>query len=370
MSNRSQSQRVLDRLVDAARSEPMPAIDFDRLQAVVRKTWIARDFVPTRPKVHWRWASAAAVAVSFFVGGWYGHAHHQASTTPISANRAAVQPLDGRALLVGQELDAEREPLVVNHPGVATWTLAPEGIARIASKGGYLTVQLDAGHIDAEVIPSKQLESFAVQIAGLRIAVHGTAFSVEKVGEFVDVSVSRGSVVVGPAGQPGLTRGTLLSAPQHQRFAIHQSPQVGSMPPQQQPPPETVVARARTSAVMPASSSNNSPAEVSSAHVEAPPLDRPTRVELEAALDAVRAAAARCFAQAKESESTRDSHVTVRVETQLSLAIAPSGKINETSFAPPIPEAIGECTRREMADFATSPTKLGGMASRPIMLMR
>ena len=370
MSSRSKSQHVLDRLVAAARSEPMPAIDFDRLQAVVRKAWIARAIVPTRPKIHWRWASAAAVAVSFFVGGWYGHAHHQASTTPISANRAVVQPLDGRVLLVGQELDAEREPLVVNHPGVVTWTLAPEGIARIASKGGYLTVQLDAGHIDAEVIPSKQLESFAVETAGLRIAVHGTAFSVEKAGEFVDVSVSKGTVVVGPAGQPGRTQGTVLSAPQHQRFAVQQSPQAGPMPPRQQPPPGPVVARNRAAAAMPASSSNDGPSESASSRVEAPLLDRPARVELESALDAVRAATARCFAQAKESESTRDSHVTVRVETELSIAIAPSGKINEMSFAPPIPEAIAECTRREITDVATSRTKLGGLASRPIMLMR
>lgn len=368
MSKRWRSQRVLEQLVQATRSEPLPGIDFDQLQNAVRKAWIGRSIAPPRPVLNWRWASAAAAAVAFFIGGWFGHAHHQAA--PNSANPVVVQPLDGRALLVGQELDAEREPLVVNHPGVAKWTLAPQGIARITSKGDHLTLQLDTGRIDADVIPSRQLETFAVEAAGLRVAVHGTVFSVERVGEFVDVAVSNGTVVVGRAGQSGPTKGTLLSAPLHERFSIHQSADSGLAPPREQPPAGPVVARSKALTPVPSASPTSGPAEQVSAHVEAPLLDRPARVELESALDAVRAAAARCFAQAKETETARDSHVTVRVETQLSIVIAPNGKIDEASFAPPIPEPILDCTRREIGDFAAPPTKLGGLASRPIMLVR
>jgi hypothetical protein len=366
VNRHSKPQRVLEHLVNAARSEPLPAIDFDRVQSVVRQSWIESGVARRQPTLHWRWASAVAVAVSFFIGGWYGHAHHQASTASVASHYAPVQPLDGRVLLVGQQLDAEREPLVVNHPGVAKWTLAPQGVARIASKGEYLTIVLDAGRIDAAVIPSKLPESFAVEAGNLRVAVHGTEFSVERTDRFVDVAVSDGTVVVGPVGQPGRTQGTRLSASQTQRFAIdsdaHTQPTLAT--------PVPGVSRSRTTSPVAASLPNSSPAVASTPTAESQLSDRPSRLELETALDAARAAAAHCFAQAKAGEPSHDSHVMVRVETQLSISLGANGTINEISFVPPVPEAILDCTRREIAGFSSSPSKLGGLASRPIMLIR
>jgi len=363
-----QPQYVLDQLIEAARSEPGPAIDFDQLQATVRKVWLGRVSVQPRVLLHWRLAGAVAVAVSFFIGGWFGHAHHQSEEGTNSVHEA-MHALDGRALLVGQELDSGREPLTVNHPGIAQWTLGPEGIARLSAKGEYLTVRLDIGRIDVEAVHSNRRESFAVETGPLRIAVHGTAFSVQKHNDSVEVSVSSGTVIVGPSGQPGQTKGTLLTVPHSQRFAINSNPSVEPEPTREQPPSGAPALRIKGIGPVPVPSTNN-PAEEASASVEIPPNDHPARVELQAALDAVRAAAARCFAQAKASEATRDSHVTVRVDTQLSIAIAPSGKIGEASFEPPIPGAILECTQREFADWSTSPSKLGGLASRPIMLVR
>ncbi len=362
----SKSQRILEQLVNVARSEPLPAIDFDRVQAVARQSWIKSGVAHRQPTLHWRWASAVAVAVSFFIGGWYGRAHHQALPASATSHYAPVQPLDGRVLLVGQRLDAEREPLIVNHPGVAKWTLAPQGVARIASKGEYLTIVLDVGRIDAAVIPSKLPESFAVEAGNLRVAVHGTEFSVEKTDSFVDVAVSEGTVVVGPVGQPGRTQGTQLTASQTRRFAIDSDART-------QPtlaPPAPGVSRSRTPGPVASSLPNSSPVVASTPTAESPLSDRPSRVELETALDTARAAAAHCFAQAKAGEPTHDSHVMVRVETQLSVSLAANGAIDEISFVPPVPEAILDCTRREVAGFSSSPSKQGGLASRPIMLVR
>ena len=111
MSNRPASQRILGQLVEAARSEPTPAIDFERMQLKLRQTWIGQRPSERRIPLQWRWASAAAVAVSFLIGGWYGHAHHQATLRSTSEMLHPLRVLDGGALSVGQALSAGRDPL-------------------------------------------------------------------------------------------------------------------------------------------------------------------------------------------------------------------------------------------------------------------
>ena len=369
MSNRPESQRILDQLVEAARSEPTPPIDFERMQLKLRQRWIGQRPGERRIPLRWHWASAAAVAVSFFIGVLYGHAHHQAK---LSSSREMPHPLrvlDASALSVGQELSSGRDPLLVNHPGVAQWTLAPEGRARLSAKGRYLTVLLDVGRIDAEVIPSQQLESFAIEAGSLRIAVHGTTFAVQKQGDSVDVIVSAGSVVVGALGQPGNTSGTVLMAPVRQRFSISPNQASGDVARHNEAVTGPALVRPKVTAAPPSASSDKT-SEQSTFHAETKLLDQPSRVEQEDALDVVRAAAARCFAQAKSNDSARDSHVIVRVDTQLTVNIAPGGSIIEVSFAPPVPDAILECTRHEISDWSTTPSNLGSVTSRPIMLTR
>jgi hypothetical protein len=369
VSNSPASQHILEKLVEAARSEPTPAIDFERMQIELRQNWVGQRPREQRVPLRWHWASAAGVAVSFFMGGWYGHAHHQASLSAKSEVPQPLRVLDGRALAVGQEVRTGLDPLVINHPGVAQWTLAPEGMAKLSAKGQYLTVRLEVGRIDAEVIPSQQFESFAVEAGSLRIAVHGTTFAVQRQGDWVDVIVSAGRVVVGASGQPGNTSGAVLAAPARQRFPINPKQDSSEASQRNEPIPGPTPVRPKSSAPLPAASADK-PAEPSTTHGETKLNDRPSRVELEDALDVVRAAAARCFAQAKNNDAARDSHVIVRVDTQLTVGIAPSGSITEVSFAPPVPETISECTRHEISDWSTTPSNQGSVTSRPIMLTR
>lgn len=369
MSKRLVQERILDRLVEAARAEPTPAIDFDQLQARLRQKWVGQRSVRPSYRVRWRWASAVGTGVAFLAGGWYGHSHHQSVTASGKGGHPTTQVLDGRALTIGQEFVAGREPLVVDYPGVAHWTLAPLGKAKLLAKGQYLTIGLDVGHIEAEVAPSHQRESFAVEAGPLRIAVHGTAFSVERQAGGVVVAVVKGTVVVGPAGHPGDTTGELIEAPRSERFSIMPHADSSPEPERNGTAPNPVVSRPKGATSAAAAPSLN-PQEEPPTRPEAKLIDRPPRVEQEAALDVVRAAAARCFAQAKGNDNARDSHVLVRVDTQLTITIAPSGAVVDANFAPPVPEAILECTRHEVGDWTTSPSSLGSVASRPIMLTR
>lgn len=196
-------------MVEAARSAPVPTVDYERMYAALRQRWIGRRSTRRDFRMHWHWA--VAVAISFCIGGWVGHLHHQLSTGSVSRAGSSPRAMDGNTLGLNQELEAGAEPIVVGHAGVAQWTLAPEGKARLAIQGRYLTVRLDVGRIDAEVVPSNQPESFAVEAGTLRVAVHGTRFAVEKIEGFIDVTVTEGTVVVGSKGQPGQTSGTILN---------------------------------------------------------------------------------------------------------------------------------------------------------------
>jgi len=371
--HRARSERILQQLVDAVRSAPIgEVVDFDQVQSCVRSALASQRFEQRRPVLRWRWVSAVAVAVSFFVGGWFGHAHHHGSANSPADERSSVQPLDGRGLIQGQDLEAGREPLIVNHPGVAKWTLAPGGKALLVSKGAHLTVQLDTGHLEANVIPSPQPESFAVEVGALRVAVHGTSFAVNKEDDSVEVVVHSGTVVVGPRGKPGHTSGTLLYAPARQRFAAN------AIVPTTEPARVNSVAavesgslqRGKFGAASAAARSSDGQASKPAVNDNVPLPERPIRVEIESAVDTVRAAAARCFADAKGGDPSHESRVMVRVDTELTVTITPSGTIGETTFVPPIPAEIQACTRGVVADFVTSPSQLGATASRAIMLTR
>jgi hypothetical protein len=64
------------------------------------------------------------------------------------------------------------------------------------------------------------IEAFAVEVGGTRVAVHGTAFSVQIVDGQVVVDVEHGAVAVGPVGNAGTTTGHLLVGPSRGVFSL------------------------------------------------------------------------------------------------------------------------------------------------------
>ncbi len=366
---------MLDSMVETARSEPLPEVDIAMLEARLRLRWVGQFAKEPRRQVNWRWLTGLAAALSVLAGGiaaqW--HRAHLAlvsaqipSTVLISSN---VLNINGDALLVGQDIVAEDQPISVVQRNVARWILAPHGRAKIIAQGRYLTVGLDMGRIDAEVVPSRQPESFAIETNARRVAVHGTRFSVELQPNGTEIQVLVGSVLVGSPGQPGRTTGTLITAPQRLRFPLVVQDRPGQLGDAADVFDNVAPRKPKISVSIPAAASATAPNPGADRPIDALP-ERPSRIEQEMALDVVRAAAARCFAQAKASDNGHDSNVSVRLETRLSVTIAPSGSLQNTSFSPPVPDEITECTRREIADWSTSRSQLGSSASRAIMLMR
>ena len=331
MTRRAAEERMLDAMIEAARNEPLVELDVARLEADLSTKWLSRRTSKAPRSAAWSWAPAVVVVASLFATGllvrW-----HRADTGRPNGGNTSVQDLVGTNMPPGQSIAADDRAVSVVHPQVARWTLAPHGKARIAAQGPYLTVSLLEGRIDADVIPSRLPESFAIETKTRRIAVHGTRFSVEQLPDAIVVEVLAGSVMVGALGQPGHTAGTLLAAPQKLRFALREAAA------------NTLVERAAedTDNPTPHRPKMNTvvqpPVNVGANHLELdherqPLPQAPSPLEQETALDVVRAAAARCFAQAKTNEDGRESNVTVRVETHLTITIAPGGFLQNADFS-------------------------------------
>ena len=91
--------------------------------------------------------------------------------------------MNGDQLALGTRLTAGDRALVVEHHGRASWTLEPHATARVSDAGEFLTITLESGALSATVVPNPKPETFAVEVGGTRVAVHGTAFRVERTGE-------------------------------------------------------------------------------------------------------------------------------------------------------------------------------------------
>ena len=367
---RSVQARMRDSMLEAARSEPLPEIDVSLLEARLRRRWVGQSMKGrARHQVSWRWLSGLAVAVPVLAGGIAAQWHRAHTIPEVARLSAAVLNINGNELRVGQDIVAENQPVAVVHVNVARWVLAPHGRARIIAQGPYLTVGLNSGRIDAEVVPSRQPESFAIETNERRVAVHGTRFSVERQSNGMVVTVLAGSVVVGSPGQLGQTTGMVLTAPQRMRFPLVEQKDSSPLGDVVAVVEDSLPRRSKNTLSVPATANSDTINDPAHPLIDKLP-ERPSPIEQEMALDVVRAAAARCFAQAKTSDTGHESNVLVRVETQLSVTIAPSGSVQNASFSPPVPDEIMECARHEVADWSTSPSQLGSTANRAIILMK
>src|SRR5690606_35927912 len=153
----------------------------------------------------WLLAAAVATTAVFSVLSFRSNpSPGSASAAPTSAQEQATLPRAG-GLSVGQRVAAGDAPLVFEHAGLAKWELLPGGSAEVRALEPSVVIQLQAGQLRAEVVPSARSESFAVEVGGLRGAVRGTVFSVTREGQRALVEVSEGGVAVGPVGKPAET---------------------------------------------------------------------------------------------------------------------------------------------------------------------
>lgn len=381
----SGEERALQRITREARFEAEPDCDWEAIEERLMAEVSSSDALSSPlPKGHLGrpWTAIMLAAAGFCLmatGAWVlreswlmpsGLA--QAVAVPSDAPPSAA--LDSDQLVVGTLITSGAEPREIHHPGRAHWRLGPQGRARIGALGPYLTVVLESGWIEAEVVPSPRPESFAVEVGRTRVAVKGTRFRVEPSLDQVKVSVSRGIVVVGEAGHPGMTQGVVLRSPTHRVFdrtgqVISDDPTVdtastssgSSALPQAQK-----LGAAGQSGASSSEGAGNSVVPLGTTPEAHPLHELVSARELAALGDRISAHLQECFrAHTVELEKVR-----VNAESTASFEVAPSGALARLSFVPPFAPPVETCVRAAVQSEKISASTRGGSGSVDVWLRR
>jgi ferric-dicitrate binding protein FerR (iron transport regulator) len=357
--------RALERVTREAREEPTPDLDWDRVEARLMKRVDAEKPAATPAPGRWRVvaALAAAAVIALFVGNALQRAPAPTARAPEAPAATGARVfgasgnVDGADLRAGDGIVADGHAVTVDHPGRARWTLETAGRAVVADTGDYLTIKLDSGALSAHVVPSSRPETFAVEVGGARVAVHGTAFRVERqVSGNLRVEVSEGVVAVGPAGRPGHTEGWLLRRGDSGEFKANGK--------------SGHVVRAETaSASEPAAApSEPSKAPVAVAPKPSKPLS-PGERDLGKGVDTIESAVRSCYgASATSAGGDAKSEVRVRFTTELGVVVGPDGRVRDTRFEPPLAPQVMSCVKGAAAGVKFPESQQGATTTRSLLL--
>jgi len=218
----------------------------------------------------------------------------------------------------------------------------------------------------------------------VRIAAHGTEFVVSLGADGVSVSVTEGSVLVGPREEAGT--GQLLISPAAKRYSATGAPAeddrgleaLGAHP-----------TRGRTAAEEPAASASASAdsrlaleaalkkgpakrtaplatATGTSEEDEDPRPTDPSTDGLERATTSVMRLTQACFKQ----RTIAGEGVRVTAQTSLTFRTLPQGGVNRVVFEPPLSPAVQACVNAGQSAIQTESTRNGFQVSRTIDLER
>jgi hypothetical protein len=358
---------ALDRLRTCAQNAPLPNLDVagieKRVLAEATRSDVSSAFIAV-PQRRWpTWAAIGiAATISLFVATQRFRTKTDTTAQLPARGQLEQRPgVDGNALALQQQIVATDYDVTVKHAKLATWRLMAQGRARIIENGTErVTIALETGLIEADVIAQPKPESFAIEVANTRIAVHGTIFSVERHGDLAEVVVREGKVMVSHNDPSGTVQRTLLTAPSRAQLDVGTSPESGP-----------TVAAGRT-ALNPQSHSANaghpltdgrSP-DASGKNVS--PVDNPSAEELDRTWSNVANVVSLCFAE----HTAGSPSVRVSFKTQLSVNVGPSGNIAQVDFNPPVPDPVRDCTLARVTGIKTSPSLRGAVLSRPTILSR
>jgi ferric-dicitrate binding protein FerR (iron transport regulator) len=343
--HRDITQRTLARVIAEAREESTPELDWARVESRL-------DAEPTLPEVESakargvRSASILAAAGIALAVGWFaagGRAPIASPTELETPNHA----LDGDTLGAGTRIEAPVEEVAVEHSRHSRWTLEKGGRATVTSGGGTVRVELEEGAIVAHVVPSQKKETFVVEAAGTRVAVHGTAFRVALTGSHVDVSVTEGTVLVGPRDRPG--SGQAISANESTAFTLSGMPfpeEHAARPSIRRPAPDR---RAIPSVERPR---------------ELHP--RPSIEEVEKVVSQVLELGATCF----QSRTATANGIRVTASTLFTVRARPEGKLELVSLDPPLAPPVQSCVNDGIQKLSIPESQLGIQIARRMELER
>jgi hypothetical protein len=179
-----------------------------------------------------RFALAGSLSVAIVLAIAVGKMHEAPPTLargPEGVVAGVIVGADGRALVngamlgrgthlhAGDTIDA-RARVTVECEGHASFALEEGTLATITRAEAPLVLALVRGAIEAEVVPVPSGEAFAVDVDGVRVAVHGTHLRVARSGPNAVVDLNEGVVSVGAVPRVGTVLGTLIEAPAHAEF--------------------------------------------------------------------------------------------------------------------------------------------------------
>ena len=372
-------EEALARLVLEVRELNAPNLDWDRVEARLMNeartgTASARSFIG---RLRWpALALAATASVVLFVP-------RQRPAAPTAQPKVVAQvrtgPLNGDTLTLGTRVSAGNQAVVVEHADRARWALEPRSTASVTDAGEQLTIRLERGALSANVVSNPKPETFAVEVGGTRVAVHGTAFRVERIDDRVLVEVTDGTVAIEPTsahsdpsfllrrgsrgsfgldGRAGSVEGNASavmrgSGPKSQRMIARA---VGSGAPRPKVAP---------SASLPAPSAAVS-VEPAALPTPAPPLpEQPSIAEIETGVSAAVELMSRCF-----RDKTQATDIRVSVSTGMTLSVAGDGTVQSVTFGPPLAPDVEDCSVAGLRNLAFAHSVEGATFTRILELKR
>jgi ferric-dicitrate binding protein FerR (iron transport regulator) len=380
---RSPEEQALDSLVSELRELPAPDLDWDRVEARLMnaprpasssaaQVFFARLRVPA--------AALLAVATGVFL---FAPRHTAAPATPPKPMaRVQIGPVNGDALALGTRVTAGNNKVEVEHVGRAHWSLDPHATASVTNAGEFLTVRLESGALSASVVQQPKPETFAVEVGGTRVAVHGTAFRVERVGDRVLVEVTEGVVAVEPTSAHSdpsflLRRGSRGSFGLDGRTGTvegNASPVMrGSGPKSHReiarvavPSPQPAPTAPAASAPVAADSALPAEAPVPVAVTPAPALpQQPSISDIEGGVSTAVELMNRCF-----RDKTQSTEIRVSVSTGMTLIVAGDGTVQSVTFEPPLAPAVEDCGVAGLRQLSFAQSVAGATFTRLLELKR
>lgn len=221
---------ALRAMIDEVRASG-PELDWDRLEArlfdgdgnvrersgLVRREDLAVAPAPRR-RTYAAVAAGLALAAAFAVAVLSPtRAVDQGKPAQVAVVRAPLVGEGGLPVTVGQRIVAPAG-VWLRGAGRVAIRLEPGTVATVLDVGERVHLALEGGAVAADVVPVAGGEPFAVDVAGKRVAVHGTRLRVALLGDAVEVAVSEGSAVVGAPRGAGRTEGVLVGAGAVGRF--------------------------------------------------------------------------------------------------------------------------------------------------------
>lgn len=359
MSEHDPQERALRQLVREARAERPADIDWSGVER--RLVAHAQRSTPQKPRSPYplAWgALAVAAAAALWLVAQRSHVSIPQGPPPIIE---ATEPLrqNGDRLAIGARVTASEREVSVDHAARATWTLAPSSSAVLLEKGERISLRLERGSVLSEVVPNPKPETFVVEAAGARVAVHGTVFRVSLEGDRVIVQVREGIVAVGPRGS---VPAFFLKAPAHGDFAIDgrsgsiDGRPLGATDERRAEPLKLAPGRAPGATALPSS------APIASAELAL----EPSINDIESGIARIVDVAADCFS--RNTKSAEGVQITVR--TALSLKVESSGQVSDVDFQPPLSPDAESCAAAGISQITFAPSQQGAQVTRMLELKR